>query len=388
MKRLLSFFVISALLVSPSAFAATKKPTVKALKLLTSAGSTDEFAGVVTSGKTIVIFGNKGDKSFARAIDSTGTQLWNIALDPSSASIATAAAVDNSGTVWIAGSTSLQRPMPTPTASASPLNPDQINPVPDIFSADLDAFSLWSINPITQSMTQYTYQLKTPVLINALVADKAGLTAVGSSGFIVNADLKGQISKPIYVGTEATNFESVVRNIDGTITAVGSSSETLGGKKLVGKVDGIIVKVSKLGKITNVVRSSATKALRSWANATSTLLLGGEVMTNAKIESSVTKFSTAFVPTWTYRFASTGSTYVSGNSYAFFQSTSAISNFTNWAPKIPQALLVGFDAKGAINAGYSAPIEQNQVLGLSFSKDLGLLCITASAETVSIFTLN
>ena len=101
MKRLLSFFVISALLVSPSAFAATKKPTVKALKLLTSAGSTDEFAGVVTSGKIIVIFGNKGDKSFARAIDSTGTQLWNIALDPSSASIATAVVTFATSTLFL-----------------------------------------------------------------------------------------------------------------------------------------------------------------------------------------------------------------------------------------------------------------------------------------------
>jgi len=387
-KRLLSLVVISSLFFTPLANAAPKKPVVKSLKLLTAVSNVDEFAGLVTSGKTIVVYGNKGDKSFAKALDVTGKELWNIELDKASPSVATAATVDSSGVIWLAGSTSLARATPAPSPSVSALNPDKTIPITDIFSADLDAFSLWSLNPTTQSLAQYTLQLSSPILINAIAVDKSGITAVGSSGTIINADLAGKIAKPISVGTELTVFESVVKSADGSMTVVGSSAQTLGGKKLVGKVDGVVIRVSKAGKLLTVVRSSAPKASRNWLSATNSLLLGGEVVTGAKVESAITKFSSTYAPSWTYRFASAGKTYTASSTYAFFQSKGAITQLANWAPKSPQGLLLNFDAKGVITAGYSAPAEQKEVLGLYLSKDLGPLCITSSAETVSIFTLN
>lgn len=388
MKRLLSLVVISSLFFTPLASAAPKKPVVKSLKLLTVLSTVDEFAGLVTSGKTIIVYGNKADKSFAKALDLTGKELWSIELDKASPSVATAATVDSSGVIWLAGSTSLARATPTPSPTASALNPDKTIPVADIFSADLDAFSLWSLNPTTQFLAQYTLQLSSPVLINAIAVDKNGITAVGSSGTIINADLAGTIAKPIVVGTELTVFESVVKSVDGSVTVVGSSSETLGGKKLAGKVDGVIIKVSKAGKLITLVRSSAPKASRNWLSATNSLLLGGEVVTGAKVESAITKFSSSFVPSWTYRFASAGKVFTASSTYAFFQSKGAITQLANWTPKSPHGLLLTFDAKGVITAGYSAPTEQKDVLGLYVSKDLGVLCITSSAETVSIFTLN
>ena len=388
MKRLLSLVVISSLFFTPLASAAPKKPVVKSLKLLTVVSNIDEFAGLVTSGKTIIVYGNKGDKSFAKALDLTGKELWNIELDKASPSVATAAAVDSTGIIWLAGSTSLARATPAPSPSVSVLNPDKTIPVADIFSADLDAFSLWSLNPTTQSLAQYTLQLSSPVLINAIAVDKSGITAVGSSGTIINADLTGKIAQPIAVGTELTVFESVVKSADGSMTVVGSSGETLGGKKLAGKVDGVIIKVSKAGKLLTVVRSSAPKASRNWLSATNSLLLGGEVVTGAKVESAITKFSSSFVPSWTYRFASAGKVFTASSTYAFFQSKGAVTQLANWTPKSPHGLLLTFDAKGVITAGYSAPTEQKDVLGLYVSKDLGVLCITSSAETVSIFTIN
>jgi len=387
-KRLLSLVVISSLFFTPLANAAPKKPVVKSLKLLTVVSNIDEFAGLVTSGKTIIVYGNKGDKSFAKALDLTGKELWNIELDKASPSVATAAAVDSTGIIWLAGSTSLARATPAPSPSESVLNPDKTIPVADIFSADLDAFSLWSLNPTTQSLAQYTLQLSSPVLINAIAVDKNGITAVGSSGTIINADLTGKIAQPIAVGTELTVFESVVKSADGSMTVVGSSGETLGGKKLAGKVDGVVIKVSKAGKLLTVVRSSAPKASRNWLSATNSLLLGGEVVTGVKVESAITKFSSSFVPSWTYRFASAGKVFTASSTYAFFQSKGAVTQLANWTPKSPHGLLLTFDAKGVITAGYSAPTEQKDVLGLYVSKDLGVLCITSSAETVSIFTLN
>ena len=388
MKRLLSLVVISSLIFTPLATAAPKKPAVKSLKLLTTVSNIDEFAGMVTSGKSIIVYGNRGDKSFAKALDLTGKELWNIELDKASPSVATAATVDSSGVIWLAGSTSLARATPAPSPSVSVLNPDKTIPITDIFSTDLDAYSLWSLNPATQSLAQYTLQLSSPILINAIAVDKNGITAVGSSGTIINADLTGKISKPIAVGTELTVFESVVKSPDGSMTIVGSSAQTLGGKKLAGKVDGVIIRVSKAGKLLTVVRSSAPNASRNWLSATNSLLLGGEVVTGAKVESAITKFTSAFAPTWTYRFASAGKTYTASSTYAFFQSKGAITQLANWTPKSAQGLLLSFDVKGVISAGYSAPTEQKDVLGLYVSKDLGLLCITSSAETVSIFTLN
>ena len=388
MKRLLSLVVISSLFFTPLASAAPKKPVVKSLKLLTVVSNIDEFAGLVTSGKIIIVYGNKGDKSFAKALDLTGKELWNIELDKASPSVATAAAVDSTGIIWLAGSTSLARATPAPSPSVSVLNPDKTIPVADIFSADLDAFSLWSLNPTTQSLAQYTLQLSSPVLINAIAVDKNGITAVGTSGTIINADLTGKIAQPIAVGTELTVFESVVKSADGFMTVVGSSGETLGGKKLAGKVDGVIIKVSKAGKLLTVVRSSAPKASRNWLSATNSLLLGGEVVTGVKVESAITKFSSSFVPSWTYRFASAGKVFTASSTYAFFQSKGAVTQLANWTPKSPHGLLLTFDAKGVITAGYSAPTEQKDVLGLHVSKDLGVLCITSSAETVSIFTIN
>ena len=388
MKRLLSLVVISSLFFTPLASAAPKKPVVKSLKLLTVVSNIDEFAGLVTSGKTIIVYGNKGDKSFAKALDLTGKELWNIELDKASPSVATAAAVDSTGIIWLAGSTSLARATPAPSPSVSVLNPDKTIPVADIFSADLDAFSLWSLNPTTQSLAQYTLQLSSPVLINAIAVDKNGITAVGSSGTIINADLTGKIAQPIAVGTELTVFESVVKSADGSMTVVGSSGETLGGKKLAGKVDGVVIKVSKAGKLLTVVRSSAPKASRNWLSATNSLLLGGEVVTGVKVESAITKFSSSFVPSWTYRFASAGKVFTASSTYAFFQSKGAVTQLANWTPKSPHGLLLTFDAKGVITAGYSAPTEQKDVLGLHVSKDLGVLCITSSAETVSIFSIN
>jgi hypothetical protein len=387
-KRLLSLVVISSLFFTPLANAAPKKPVVKSLKLLTTIASVDEFSGVVASGRTIIVYGNKGDKSFAKALDIAGKELWNIELDKASPSVVTAATVDSNGVIWLAGSTSLARATPAPSPTVTALNPDKTIPIADIFSTDLDAFSLWSLNPTTQLLTQYTLQLSAPILINSVAVDKNGITAVGSSGTIITSDLAGKIAKPINVGTEATVFESVVKHADGSITIVGSSAETLGGKKLVGKVDGVIIKVSKVGKVVSVVRSSAPKASRNWLSASNSLLLGGEVITGPKVESAITKFSSTYVPSWTYRFASSGKTFTAGSTFAFFQSKGVIAQLANWAPKSAQALLLTFDAKGVITAAHSAPIEQKDVLGLYVSKDLGLLCITSSADTVSIFTLN
>ena len=124
MKRLLFFTVIASLLLTPTVNAAPKKISVKPMQLLTTVGTPDEVSGVVVSGKSLIIFGSKESKAYARAVDITGKELWNLSLDQSPASIATAAAVDPAGDIWITGATPIATGLISPTPTATPVNPD------------------------------------------------------------------------------------------------------------------------------------------------------------------------------------------------------------------------------------------------------------------------
>jgi hypothetical protein len=148
----------------------------------------------------------------------------------------------------------------------------------------------------------------------------------------------------------------------------------------------VLIKISKSSKITSVVRSSVAKGKRNWNSASSALLLGGEVTADGKTVTAITKFSSSFSPTWTYRFPSTGPAITVGSTYAMFVSTGAAPQL-NWNPKDATPLLLTFNAKGTVVAADSGPVGQKEVLGAVISKELGLLVVTSSANTVSIFTL-
>ena len=394
MKRFLSLVLISSLLFIPSTYAAPSKIAVKALKLITTINASEDISGFAVSGKTIILFGTAVDRAFARAVDINGVELWRVPLDPDSPSIASAGAVDGAGNIWIAGATSLLRPTPAPSASLTPINPDNVVNSPDVFNAELSAVALWKIPIGTSVPTLFSAQQSTPVLVTGISVDKSGASIVGltqtpqgSAGFVISTNELGEFGKPLLIGAKSTTLDAVVRHSDSTLTVTGSSGETIGGKKLAGVIDGILVKISKTNTILKVVRSSAIKAERNWNSATSTLLLGGSVTTGSKIESAVTKFSSTYTPTWTYRFLSTGPVFTLGSTYAFFNSTGTIVQLSNWKPKKSQPILLTFDSKGLITSAYSAPVDQKEVIGLVKSKELGVLCMSVNSELFSIYAL-
>ena len=393
MKRFVAFVVLASLLIAPVSQAAPKKISVKPMQLLTTLGSPEEVSGVVASGKSIIIFGTKASKAYARAIDPTGKELWNLWLDQSAASIATAAAADAAGDIWIAGATPLALGATTPNPTTTPLNPDNAVIPPSVFIGDLQAVTVWKVSATGALLFTNTLPTSSVVFPTSITVDKNGASVVGimstdkgNAGFLANVDTAGVFSKLLQIGAVSTTAESVVRHGDGTVTVAGSSSETLAGKKVVGITDGILVKVSKSLKITSVVRSSIAKGKRIWNSASSSLLLAGEVVAAATTESAITKFTPTYVPTWTYRFASTGPALSASANQAFFISTGAIAQL-NWNPKTPTPLLLTFDSKGLITAADSGPVGQKEVLGLLISKEFGVLALTSSAESVSIFTL-
>ena len=393
MKRLLSLVLIAAFLFTPAVNAAPKKISVKPLQLVTTVGTPDEVSGVVVSGKSLIVYGSKGSKAYARAVDTTGKELWNLSLDQSPASIATAAAVDSAGDIWIAGATPLALGLTPPSPVATPVNPDNAAATPTTAVGNLQAVTIWKLTAAGVLASTNTLPTSSVVFPTAISVDRNGVSIVGiigtekgSAGFFVNSDKAGVFGKLLQIGSVSTTTDAVVRHTDGSFTVAGSSSETLAGKKVAGVTDGVLIKISKALKITSVIRSSAVKGKRIWNSATSTLLLGGEVVAAGKTETAITKFSSSFTPTWTYRFASTGPAVTVGSTYAAFISTGATPQL-NWNPKVATPLLLTFDAKGAVTAADSGPIGQKEVLGAVLSKELGLLVVTSSADTVSIFTL-
>jgi hypothetical protein len=265
---------------------------------------------------------------------------------------------------------------------------------PNVFIGDLHAVTIWKVSASGSLIFTNTLPTSYVLFPTAVSVDKAGSSVVGimatekgTAGFLANTDIAGVFSKLLQIGQVATTAESVVRHSDGTFTVAGSSSETLAGKKVVGISDGVLIKVSKALKITSVVRSSVAKGKRVWNSASNTLLLTGEVTAAGKTETAVTKFSNAFAPTWTYRFPSTGPAVSGSLNQAFFISTGAVSQL-NWSPKAPTPLLLTFDSKGVISGADSAPAGQSEVLSVLNSKELGVLALTSSAESVSIFTPN
>ncbi len=393
MKRLLSFAVIASLLFTPTANAAPKKISVKPMQLLTTVGTPDEVSGVVASGKSLIVFGSKASKAYARAVDTTGKEIWNLPLDPSAASIATAAAVDSVGDVWIAGATSLPLGLTPPTPLPTPINPDNASVPPTSTLSNLQVLAVWKISAAGALLSANTMPTSSVLFPTSISVDRNGASVVGiigsekgSAGFLVNTDKAGLFGKMLQIGLVSTTADAVVRHTDGSFTVAGSSSEVLAGKKLAGITDGVLIKISKTLKITNVVRSSAVKGKRIWNSASSTLLLGGEVVASGKTETAVTKFSSSFAPTWTYRFPSTGPALTVGSTYAVFISTGATAQL-NWSPKAPTPLILSFDRKGSIIAADSGPVGQREVIGALLSKELGVLVVTSSPESVSIFTL-
>jgi hypothetical protein len=392
-KRFVAFVVLVSLVIAPASHAAPKKISVKPLQLLTTIGTPEEVSGAVVTGKSIIVYGTKASKAYARAIDSTGKELWNLSLDQSAASIATAAAVDSAGDIWITGATPLATGLIAPSPTATPFDPDKAVIPPAVFIGDLQAVAIWKVSATGSLLFTYTLPTSSILFPTAISVDKSGTSVVGiiatdkgNAGFLVNADPVGVFSKLLQIGANSTTSDAIVRHSDGSFTVVGSSSETLAGKKVAGITDGILIKVSKTLKITSVVRSSIAKGKRIWNSASSSLLLAGEVAATNKTETAITKFSTSFVPTWTYRFASTGPALSASSTQAFFISTGAVSQL-NWNPKTPTPLLLTFDSKGVITAANSGPTGQKEVLGLLISKELGVLTLTSSAESVSIFTL-
>ncbi len=382
-KYFLAPALIAALLFPATASAAPKLVTVKAASKW--AESTDVELFTVTAESVITVKNVLSNTSNIeiQARDFAGASLWTKTIDSGSDEVATAIAADSQGNIWLAGNSAAATSAETATATGSALNPDNVaieNVTP--LRQDMRQLTLWKVSKageVTETLATLQNEIS---IVEAISISPTGISAIGSreSGpFLISTNIKGEFSRELRIGTAKTKLNSVVRLGDGTINLFGSSTETLSGKKLVGREDGVLIKVSKAGAISSVVRSSAPRALRSWTSATSTLFLTGSVKSGTTSESAITKFTSSFAPTWTTRIASTGATLAANGPnksfYVALEPTAAIKGLAPIKLVKGQSFILQFDSKGLLVGAFSSA-EMNAAKAIAYSAVGGLFLLT------------
>ena len=390
--KFLAVFIAALLAFSTPAEAAQKRVAVKKIEKIATLPTAELL---FASGSSIITVGNiesaTSDISLS-ALNSDGTPSWSLNLDSGLDEIAMAATPDSAGNIWLAGfsATTVVEETTTPTVVAE--NPDSVLVEPSQPTrSDLNRLTLWKVTSNGQLEASYYSSENLPGIINSISISKSGLSILGQynqKSFIQVMSLSGSFGALAYIGTSKTFLNAIVRNSDGSSSVFGYSTETLGGKKLAAKQDGVLIKVSKSGSLTSVVRSSAIKAERSWLSADSNFLLSGYVKVGKKIESAITKFTPTFAPTWTLRVPSAGESLAitaGKTSIAAVNSTAPVTSLIGWKPTKPSLLLLSFDAKGLILAAKGSA-ELGAPLALAYSKELGVVGLAkASDGAVTLF---
>ena len=393
MKRFLTLILLTSLVI-PVAAAAPKAINVQLGSIYSSPAGTELF---LQSGKNSIFIANISAKSAdiqVTVVDLSGNQLWQRTIDSGADEVVTAATVDPQGNIWLAGSAALISAVETSTPITGIDNPDSVNVETNpSLRGDMKNLALWKISTTGELIGSYLSQLKNIPLVTAISATNSGMAVIGTldaKPFVITATTSGAFGKLISIGTSKTELNAIARNSDGSLSIFGSSAETLAGKRVAGIRDGVLIKLSKSGSITSLVRSSVLKGSRSWISGDSANLLSGPVITGKSVETAITKFNTAFAPTWTLRVPSTGaSTTLSanGNSYLALTSRGPITGISGWKPSQPSLLVITFDSKGVMKAATALPGLVNPI-SLHYSTARGVTGLASDADgTVSIFTL-
>lgn len=380
MQRFVSVVIAALLLTAQPADAAPKSV---AASEITKIAPIAEHEGAVIANQGITIFSNSEKKVLVTSLDFLGAEKWRLPIAGATDQIAMAATSDKDGNIWLAGLTSAISVYETQNAMSNPVNVDGVvvEQVPALRS-ELNCLTLWKISSAGALIGTYSESATSPLLITAISHSTNGISILGDRGagtVLITSTLSGKFSTAKTIGTSKSAFTSIIRNTDGSAQIYGASSETLGGKKLVGSRDGILAKVNKSGALTSVVRSSANRATRSWQSATSTYFLVGDVKAGGKNESAFTKFNSSFAPTWTLRLPSQGAQLAAiganGGHYALFNSTSTIPGVTGWKPTSATPIVIRFDGKGVINQALKSA-QVKSATSMAFIAGVGLIVVS------------
>ena len=407
MKR----FFLAVIIISFSVFSSANAAVMKNTKPLVELPYTkaDQISSVLLTPISIIITGTTESPSsswingalagvsdgFIASYSSLGAPLWNTRLGSNANEIATSAAIDLDGSIWIAGATSaLVSPNPT-AIPPKVLNPDNVilDPTAAV-STPLNRIKIWQISSSGNLLNSFEYIGENIINPKKLLVTDTNLIILGSiydkssvAGFYLSASKSGVFTPIIKFGSKSTQINSAISNKDGSITAVGSSGELLLKVKPLSKVDAVTLKISSAGVLQQVARATLKTTSRSWSSIDTGLLQGGRVTYSNKTEAAITKFSALGKPVWNVRYSAKSSALVanSSNSWATYISSGAIKGVPAWKPKTPAPVLIEFGKKGEVISSHtlSAP-----AVAIAANNEIGTVVITDSGVAFGLVVVN
>jgi hypothetical protein len=353
--------------------------------------------GTVESPNSTWINGNLGGASdgFIASYSSLGAPLWNLRLGGAENEIATSAAIDADGSIWVLGAaTSLVTPTPKP-ATGPVLNPDNVVPeLGQVKNSPLNRVKLWQISNTGRLLNSFEFISENIINPRKIIISGANINIFGNSynksdvsGFYISANKFGAFSPKIKYGVKTTQISSAIINSDASFTVVGMSGDQLLKSKALSKLDAITMKISSIGVLQVVGRATLKNTTRSWSSISAGLLQGGKVTYSNKTESAITKFSAINKPVWNIRYSAKSSAIVASgkNSWASFISSGPIKSVSAWKPKIPTPVVVELGKKGEALNSYklSAP-----AVAMAVNSEIGTVLITDSGVSFGFVVIN
>ena len=353
--------------------------------------------GTTESPSSSWINGNLGGASdgFIASYSSLGAPLWNLRLGGVENEIATSAALDTDGSIWVLGaSTSLVTPSPKPTTGLV-LNPDNVISEPvQVKNSTLNQIKLWQISSNGNLLNTFEFISESIINPRKILISGANLVIFGNSynksdvsGFYISANKFGTSSPKVKYGVKTTQLSSAIINSDASFTLVGTSGDQLLKTKALSKFDAITMKVSSSGVLQVVGRATLKSTTRNWSSISTGLLQGGKVTYLNRVEAAITKFSAISKPIWNVRYSAKSSALVvSGkNSWASFISSGPIKSVSAWKPKIPTPVVLELGKKGEVLNSYklSAP-----AVAIAVNNEIGTVLITDSGVSFGFTVIN
>lgn len=407
MKKLFILLIFAVALLPNSAIAATMKVSKSLIDLPYT--KSDQVSDLLLTPVSILMVGTTESPSstwingalgglsdgFITSYSSIGAPMWNLRLGGASDEIATSAAIDSDGSVWVLGAASAPA-----IASATPLpgkvlNPDNviIEPQPQT-ATPLKLIKVWQVSNTGNLLNTFEFPTENIINPKKILISGSDLLIIGNlyekgslTGFFTSATKTGSFSPIIKVGSKNTSLNDAIINSDGSITAVGASGELLMKVKPRSKADAITLKISSTGVLQQVARATLKSSTRNWSSIDSGLLQAGKVTYAKKTEAAITKFSALNKPLWNVRYLSKSSALaaVGKNSWATFVSVGAIKNIIAWKPKVATGVVLEFGKKGEILSAYalSAP-----AVAIAANNEIGTVVITDSGVSFGLVVIN
>lgn len=328
---------------------------------ITPANALNEPTNFVIAKEKILLIGNSEKNGYVQF--EGGSQ---IPLTGPSESFISAASVDSEGNFLVYGSGASSTVVNNPQTSA-PLNPDGVVIEPQsTIRTNANQIWRWKISPSGEILEAKSVDIGATIWVKSAFGNLIGgqvVTESGSAGFYLNWD--GTNNKINYIGKSSTEVNVILNDN----YLAGSSTEKLLGKNLVAKRDGFLLKLNK----PTLVRSSNLNAERRWLSGSSNYFLGGSATVGKNTEAVVTKFTSAFAPTWTTRFPAVGGAYVIAIKKNFM---------TAFPIKGGKISIITFDSKGKVLAKKS--IVGSKINAFGYSDEVGaVLMVDGSLNRIT-----